>query len=76
MAFIGKDDFLILEKETGLVKRVVEGKVTEPLLALDVSSKDERGLLGIAISGSKEQSMDESDSLQRDVFLSYITCPT
>src|SRR5215211_145337 len=32
MAFIGKDDFLILEKETGLVKRVTDGKISEPLL--------------------------------------------
>ena len=49
MAFIDKDDFLILEKETGLVKRVTDGKILDPLLQLDVSGKDERGLLGIDI---------------------------
>jgi len=32
MAFIDKDDFLILEKETGLIKRVTDGKISEPLL--------------------------------------------
>src|SRR5688572_2158052 len=44
MAFIDKNDFLILEKETGLVKRVIDGKMMEPLLKLNVSGKDERGL--------------------------------
>ena len=74
MAFIAKDDFLILEKDTGLVKRVIEGKVTEPLLALDVSSKDERGLLGIAVGEKK--ALDNNDAISQDVFLSYITCVT
>src|SRR5574339_92967 len=74
MAFIAKDDFLILEKDTGLVKRVIEGKVTEPLLALHVSSKDERGLLGIAVSEKK--ALDNNDPISQDVFLCYVTCET
>ena len=49
MAFLGRNDFLILEKKTGLVKRVIDGKVTEPLLQVSVSGKDERGLLGIDV---------------------------
>ena len=49
MAFIDKNDFLILEKETGLIKRVIDGKMMEPLLKLNVSGKDERGLLGIDV---------------------------
>ncbi len=49
IAFIEKDDFLILEKETGLVKRVIDRKISEPLLQLNVNGKDERGLLGIDI---------------------------
>src|SRR5688500_9319794 len=49
MAFIDKDDFLILEKETGLVKRVTDGKILDPLLQLTVSGQDGRGLLGIDI---------------------------
>ena len=53
MAFLGPDDFLILEK-AGLVKRVTNGVVLDkPLLQVDVSVKDERGLLGIAISEKK-----------------------
>ncbi|HLN34707.1 MAG TPA: hypothetical protein VK250_05425, partial [Nitrososphaeraceae archaeon] len=47
MAFLGPNDFLILEKDTGLVKRVIDGKTIEkPLLQIEVSKKDERGLLG------------------------------
>src|SRR5829696_2889147 len=54
MAFLGPDDFLILEK-SGTVKRVVDGQVLDkPLLQVDVSVKDERGLLGIAISDKKD----------------------
>ncbi|MDW3605309.1 MAG: PQQ-dependent sugar dehydrogenase, partial [Nitrososphaeraceae archaeon] len=53
MAFLGPDDFLILEK-AGTVKRVTNGVVLDkPLLQVDVSVKDERGLLGIAISEKK-----------------------
>src|SRR5687767_13398691 len=45
MAFLGANDFLILEKDTGLVKRVINGKTIEtPLLQIEVSKKDERGL--------------------------------
>ncbi|MGD1836603.1 MAG: hypothetical protein ACPKPY_00910, partial [Nitrososphaeraceae archaeon] len=51
MAFLGPGDFVILEKNTGLVKRVVDGNVvSKPLLQIDVSKKDERGLLGVAVS--------------------------
>ena len=57
MAFLGPDDFLILEKNTGNVKRVINSTLVEkPLLNLNPnipSIKDERGLLGIAISEKK-----------------------
>lgn len=49
MAFIGRDDFLILEKETGQVKRVTGGVVAATVLDLDVNFGSERGLLGIAL---------------------------
>jgi len=49
MAFIGSDDFLILEKASGRVKRVVSGIVTATVLDLPVNSNSERGLLGIAL---------------------------
>ncbi len=50
MAFLGSDDFLVLEKTTGRVRRVLNG-VLQAAPALDeaVSNDSERGLLGIAI---------------------------
>ena len=51
MAFLGPDDILVLEKNTGQVKRIVNGTTFEqPLLDVPVAVKDERGLLGIAVS--------------------------
>ncbi|MCE9550420.1 MAG: PQQ-dependent sugar dehydrogenase [Betaproteobacteria bacterium] len=49
MAFIGRNDFLILEKASGRVKRVTNGVVTATVLDLPVNSNSERGLLGIAL---------------------------
>ena len=49
MAFLGANDFLITEKATGQVKRVVNGAVTATALDLAVNNNSERGLLGIAL---------------------------
>jgi glucose/arabinose dehydrogenase len=49
MAFLGANDFLILEKSTGRVQRVVNGVVQSTVLDLAVNSASERGLLGIAL---------------------------
>jgi glucose/arabinose dehydrogenase len=50
MAFLGPNDFFVLEKATGQVKRVVNGVVQgTPVLDLAVNSGSERGLLGIAL---------------------------
>jgi glucose/arabinose dehydrogenase len=49
MAFLGPDDFFVLEKASGQVKRVQNGSVV-PVLDLAVNSASERGLLGIALS--------------------------
>jgi glucose/arabinose dehydrogenase len=49
MAFIGHDDFLVLEKASGQVKRVRGGEVQGTVLDLAVNSASERGLLGIAL---------------------------
>ncbi len=49
MAFIGDNDFFVLEKATGNVKRVVNGTVQSTVLDLAVNSASERGLLGIAL---------------------------
>src|SRR5688572_25196552 len=50
MAFVGPNDFLVLEKATGRVLRYRDGRLeTEPVLDLSVNSASERGLLGIAL---------------------------
>jgi glucose/arabinose dehydrogenase len=67
--FLGKDDFLLLEKNTGDIYRIHNANVTGPLIHIHVSQKDERGLLGIAIL--------ENDNLKKDktyVFLYYTLC--
>ena len=50
MAFLALNDFLVLEKATGRVRRVLNN-VLQPGFALDVNvnSSSERGMLGIAI---------------------------
>jgi aldose sugar dehydrogenase len=49
MAFLGANDFLVLEKNTGKVQRVVNGTVKSTALDLAVNFASERGLLGIAL---------------------------
>lgn len=49
MAFLSPNDFLVLEKNTGNVKRVVDGTAQGVVLDLAVNSASERGLLGIAL---------------------------
>ena len=50
MAFLGNDDILVLEKNEGTVRRIVNGTMLEdPLLKVNVSSTGERGMLGIAV---------------------------
>lgn len=49
MAFIGPNDFFVIEKNTGQVKRVQNGAVTGIVLDLAVNAASERGLLGIAL---------------------------
>ena len=47
--FIGPDEMLVIEKDTGRVKRVVNGDVTSTVLDLGVNNNSERGLLGITL---------------------------
>ena len=80
MAFLAPDDFLILEKNTGNVKRFVNGSFLEkPLLHIKPSIKDERGLLGIAISEKNYKNYNDvllvhNENLSHNVFLYYIEC--
>lgn len=49
LAFLGGNDFLVLEKASGKVQRVVGGALQGAVLDLPVNSASERGLLGIAL---------------------------
>ncbi len=49
MSFIGYDDILVLEKASGKVQRVLNGKIVGTALDLAVNSASERGLLGITL---------------------------
>jgi glucose/arabinose dehydrogenase len=70
IAFLAKNDILLLEKNTGSVYRITNGTITGPLIQIDVSIEDERGLLGVAVTGQEnENSKDEYL-----VFLYYTQC--
>jgi glucose/arabinose dehydrogenase len=63
MAFVGPDDFLILEKDRGTVMRVNGGAIADmPLLDVDVANSIERGMCGIAVS---------KNGLKTNVFLYF-----
>lgn len=50
MAFVGPNDILVLEKNTGMVKRIKDGRVlSPPLLDVTVATNSDRGMLGIDV---------------------------
>ncbi|HET9806612.1 MAG: PQQ-dependent sugar dehydrogenase [Deltaproteobacteria bacterium] len=52
--FLGENDILVIEKNTGQVKRILDGEIlNEHVLDVNVASESERGLLGIAILNTK-----------------------
>jgi aldose sugar dehydrogenase len=75
MAFLGLDDILVLEKNEGTVKRILNGiMLEEPLLEVAVANDGERGMLGIAIAEKnatpQEINNDDYDGITY-VFLYY-----
>jgi hypothetical protein len=71
MAFLGTEDILVIEKNTGKVKRVVEGEILEdPVLDFNVAYSHERGLLGIAIANEDtvEDTVPYTPNSTRSVF--------
>lgn len=57
MEFLGSsnaNDLIVLEKNKGTVQRIVNGELQDnPLIDVNVSNKNERGLLGTIVSDSK-----------------------
>ena len=69
MAFLGPNDILVLEKNTGRVHRILNGKILpKPLLDVNVANQAERGLLGIAIANDNASTENGNT---RHVFLYY-----
>lgn len=51
MAFLGPNDFVVLEKDKGTVLRVTNGIISnKSLLDVNVANSVERGMLGVAVS--------------------------
>ena len=53
MVFLGPNDILVAEKDSGTVRRIVNGAMLQqPLLDVNVSTYGHRGMLGIAVDSS------------------------
>ena len=64
MAFLGPNDILIAEKNTGNIIRAVNGVISpQPILHVSATKKDERGLLGLAVS--------DTENAKKHIFLYY-----
>jgi aldose sugar dehydrogenase len=66
MAFLGPDDFLVLEKNSGIVKRIVNGNiVASPVLDVSVANDKERGLLGVAVQSDNSDIKRDDDNYSK-----------
>ena len=73
MAFLDKDNILVLDKDNGAVYRIVNGvMLADPVLDLNVANAYERGLLGIATFPDGNFVMNNSQNIKY-VFLYYST---
>src|SRR5919198_5226531 len=51
IAFLGPNDMLVTEKDSGTVRRIVNGtELQQPLLNVSVATYGHRGMLGIAVA--------------------------
>ena len=83
MAFLGHKDILVTEKDTGTVKRIVNGMILpQPLLDVNVATYGHRGMLGMAVAPpspptSKYGNVDcNNNTATTYVFLYYTQAPT
>jgi len=60
MVFLGQDDILVTEKNKGTVQRIFNGEIQNTLLDVNVATRAERGLLGIAVSPNNNIIRNES----------------
>lgn len=74
IAFLGSDDILVIEKDTGIVRRIVNNTMMkEPLLDVNVANFGHRGMLGIAISNVSYSPASTSPSELPDQILTNKT---
>jgi glucose/arabinose dehydrogenase len=58
MAFLDPDNILVTEKDTGTVRRILNGVMLQkPLLDVNVATYGHRGMLGIAISNNNSNTL-------------------
>ena len=63
MAFLGPNDILVLEKNTGNVLRIVNGALSSPALVhVNAATEDERGMLGVAVAKQNKSSTNSGSS--------------
>ena len=73
MAFLDNNNILVLEKE-GAVRLITNGVMQDsPVLQVTTDSKNERGLLGIAISGINGNATSSTASSQPSTVFLYYT---
>jgi aldose sugar dehydrogenase len=69
MAFSGRDEILVLEKDQGTVQEIVNRTILpQPVLRVNISTDGERGLLGIAVAQHPATKSGKSNTF---VFLYY-----
>ena len=71
MAFLGPDDILVTEKNNGKVQRIINGTIQQdPVLDVNVATRAERGMLGIAISEINQlcSQIDRCSSIYLPIF--------
>jgi glucose/arabinose dehydrogenase len=86
MGFVESDDILVLEKDNGTVRRIINEELLEqPLLDLDVATEYDRGMIGIAVSDVLSAEHDkshvfiyltESENESTDACPSWKSCQT
>jgi glucose/arabinose dehydrogenase len=73
MAFLAQNDFLVLEKDTGIIKRITNGKpLSTPIFDATVANFDTQGLLGIAVQKNRTTSDTGLNNESTYVFI-YLT---
>jgi glucose/arabinose dehydrogenase len=69
MDFLAAGDILVLEKDNGTVRRILNGQILgDSVLDLNVANKFDRGMIGIAISRNQEKS-DTHDNIRVFTYL-------